>query len=177
MPMHAHPADCIGIDFETADYQADSACAIGLARMRGGLVVDTFYSLIRPPRPRVYFTRIHGLTWAMLKSAPSFAELWPAVRDFLGNAPRLVAHNAGFDKRILLGCCVAAGQLAPETPFYCTCKGARRGLSLPDNKLNTVCGHFGIALDHHHAGSDASATAQVYARLRALGIEDDVMRM
>ena len=38
------------LDFETADYQPDSACAVGLAKVRGGEVVDTLYSLLRPPR-------------------------------------------------------------------------------------------------------------------------------
>ena len=42
----------VALDFETADYQPDSACAVGLAKVRGGEVVDTLYSLIRPPRRR-----------------------------------------------------------------------------------------------------------------------------
>ena len=46
----------VALDFETADYQPDSACAVGLAKVRGGEVVDTLYSLIRPPRRRILFT-------------------------------------------------------------------------------------------------------------------------
>lgn len=53
----------VALDFETADYQPDSACAVGLAKVRGGEVVDTLYSLIRPPRRRVLFTWVHGITW------------------------------------------------------------------------------------------------------------------
>lgn len=173
--MHSIALECIGIDFETADHQADSACAIGLAQLKDGVLVDTFYSLIRPPRSHVHFTRIHGLTWAMLKKAPTFAELWPAIAAFMGAAPRLVAHNAHFDKRILRGCCTATGVRMLEAPFFCTCKGARRGLALANNKLNTVCAYLGIALNHHHAGSDAAAAAYIYARLRALGVQDSDM--
>ena len=33
----------VALDFETADYQPDSACAVGLAKVRGGEVVDTLY--------------------------------------------------------------------------------------------------------------------------------------
>ena len=29
----------VALDFETADYQPDSACAVGLAKVRGGEVV------------------------------------------------------------------------------------------------------------------------------------------
>ena len=53
----------VALDFETADYQPDSACAVGLAKVRGGEVVDTLYSLIRPPRRRILFTWVHGITW------------------------------------------------------------------------------------------------------------------
>ena len=42
----------VALDFETADYQPDSACAVGLAKVRGGEVVDTLYSLIRHMGPR-----------------------------------------------------------------------------------------------------------------------------
>ena len=56
-------------------------------------------------------------------------------------------------------------------------KGARRSLPLPSKKLNHVCEHFGIALDHHNAESDAAACAEVYLRLRAMGVTDGQMRL
>lgn len=168
---------CVAIDFETSGYAAHSACAVGLARIEGGRVTDCFYSLLRPPSARVMFTEIHGLTWPMLKDAPGFAEVWPEAAAFLRGARFLLAHNASFDRRVLLACCRAAGQTAPDTPFLCTLKGARHSLPLPSKKLNLVCEHFGIALNHHNAVSDAQACAQVYLRLRALGVTDAQMRL
>ena len=70
--LAVHAAPCVAIDFETSGNAAHSACAVGLARIEAGHVVDRLYSLIRPPSSRVMFTEIHGLTWPMLKDAPTF---------------------------------------------------------------------------------------------------------
>ena len=89
----------VALDFETADYQPDSACAVGLAKVRGGEVVDTLYSLIRPPRRRVLFTWVHGITWKDVQGSPTFLEFWPQMASFLQGVTHLVAHNAPFDRR------------------------------------------------------------------------------
>ena len=44
--------DFAAIDFETANGRRTSVCSVGVVVVRGGEVVDTFYSLIRP-RPNV----------------------------------------------------------------------------------------------------------------------------
>ena len=162
----------VAIDFETADTQADSACALGLTRIVNGVVADSMYSLIRPPRPRVMFTHIHGLTWQKLKYAPTFVEIFPQFIEFIGSATAFVAHNASFDRRVLLGCCAAAHISLPPSPFLCTLKGSKSVLGLKKNKLSDVCTHLGITLQHHHAGSDAQAAAHIYAHLHALGVDD-----
>ena len=113
----------------------------------------------------------------MLKDAPTFAEVWPQMEAFFEGATHLLAHNASFDRRVLAASCQATGACEPRTPFLCTLKGARRSLPLPSKKLNHVCEHFGIALDHHNAESDAAACAEVYLRLRALGVTDGQMRL
>lgn len=165
----------VALDFETSDKYADSACALGMVRMVDGRVADTWYRLIRPPRSRVYFTEIHGLTWDMLKGEKSFAELWPDISAFLSGAELLVAHNASFDRRVLLGCCRSFGLTAPLLPFVCTVKGSRRRLRLPHHRLNDVCAYLGLELDHHNAASDALAAANIYLHLRSLGMSDEEM--
>ncbi|MDO5484098.1 MAG: 3'-5' exonuclease [Desulfovibrionaceae bacterium] len=168
---------CVAIDFETSGYAAHTACAVGLARIDEGRISRCFYSLIRPPSSRVLFTEIHGLTWPMLRDAPVFADVWQEASPLLEGTRYLLAHNASFDRRVLQACCRAAGLTAPQIPFLCTLKGARRTLPLPSKKLSAVCEHFGIALEHHHAGSDARACAEIYVRLRAQGLTDSQMRL
>ena len=155
----------VAIDFETADYQTDSACAVGLARVEDGAVTATWSTLIRPPRRRVFFTDIHGLTWAKLKDSAPFADIWPTMAEFMQGASRLVAHNAPFDRRVLLGCCAANNLAPPELPFDCTLKLARRRLRLPSHRLDAVCTHLNIPLNHHDAASDALAAAMIWVLL------------
>ncbi len=168
---------CVAIDFETSGYEAASACAVGMARLEDGRITDRFSSLLRPPSSRVLFTEVHGLTWPMLRDAPTFSEVWPRMAALMEGARWLLAHNAGFDRRVLHACCKAAGAERPAVPFLCTLKGARRSLPLPSRKLNCVCEYFGIPLRHHDAASDAEACAHVYLRLRERGVSDAEMRL
>lgn len=165
----------VALDFETADKYPDSACALGMTRIEGEKITESWYSLIRPPRPEVHFTEIHGLTWDMLKDQLDFASLWPSIAAFLEGAELLIAHNASFDRSVLAGCCRSSGLKVPDLPFACTVKGSRRGLMLPHHRLNDVCCYLGIPLDHHKADSDALAAAKIYLHLRTLGLTDEDM--
>ena len=167
----------VALDFETSGYAAHSACAVGLCRIEDGVVTDSFYSLIRPPSSRVLFTHVHGLTWPMLKDAPTCTARWPQLVAFRDGSHALLAHNAGFDRRVLHASCQALELVQPQLPFLCTLKGARRSLPLASRALDSVCGYFGIPLDHHHAGSDARACAEIYLRLRGLGVTDGQMKL
>ncbi|MEX2647428.1 MAG: 3'-5' exonuclease [Alphaproteobacteria bacterium] len=153
----------VAIDFETADHGADSACAVGLALVDGGRVTDTAYHLIRPPRRRFAFTYIHGLTWDDVADAPTFAELWPRIADFLARGQAFAAHNASFDRTVLRACCAAAGVAIPRKPFVCTVRLARAAWNVRPTRLPDVCRHLAIALDHHNAASDARACAEILA--------------
>ncbi len=168
----------VAIDFETSGYSAESACSLGMARIENGRVSATWQHLICPPSKKVYFTEIHGLTWSMLKDQPVFSELWPEIVSFTADAAFFLAHNASFDRNVLWACCAAAGVQAPAASFLCTLKGARKvkaQLTLPDCRLDTVCRHFGIQLEHHQALSDALGAAEIYLHLRGLGLEDSDM--
>lgn len=98
--------DFVAIDFETADPGADSACAVGIVRVRDGRIAERIARLIRPPRQRFAFTWAHGITWEMVRNEPAFAEVWRELRPF-GGARCLVAHNAAFDRNVLRSCCAA----------------------------------------------------------------------
>ena len=157
------PADgaFVAIDFETADYSPDSACAVGLVRVEAVTVVRREALLIRPPRPRILFTHVHGITWEMVKDAARFADAWHTLSPLLAGASALVAHNAPFDRRVLAACCAAGGLRAPDLPFLCTVQLARRHWGLRPNDLPSVCRRLGIGLVHHDPGSDAEACARI----------------
>ncbi len=149
------------IDFETADYGRDSACAVGLARVENEKIVHTSYRLIRPPRSDIRFTDIHGITWEDVEGEPLFEAVWPELADFFKGIDFITAHNAPFDKSILNACCAAAGLEPPPQPFVCTVKLSRSELGMKPATLSHVCHHLSIPLKHHNALSDAEACAKI----------------
>jgi DNA polymerase III subunit epsilon len=157
----------LAIDFETADTQPDSACSVGLVRVENGLIVQEVMKLIRPPREKVMFTYIHGLTWEHVCDAPSFGEIWPEVAPLFQGVDYLIAHNASFDRRVLEACCASHGIEAPTLSFKCTVQIARKALGIYPTKLSDVCRTLEIDLNHHEALSDARACAKIMIQAMA----------
>jgi DNA polymerase-3 subunit epsilon len=153
--------DFVAIDFETADYGADSACAVAVVSVRAGRIAECATRLIRPPRKRFVFTPIHGITWRMVRDQPEFGEVWRDVSGLLAHAEVLVAHNAAFDRNVLHTCCRAAGLTAPRLRFSCTVRAARQAWGVYPTSLPKVCRFLSIPLRHHDPASDAQACAQI----------------
>jgi DNA polymerase III subunit epsilon len=151
----------LALDFETADYGRDSACALGMAMIEDGTITDTHAVLIRPPRKYFQFTYIHGITWDDVKHQPTFAEHWKEFESWFNRAEYLVAHNAPFDRGVLRSCCELAGVPPPTHPFLCTVRLSRKLWQLKPAALPNVCAHFGIPLNHHDAASDTLACASI----------------
>ncbi|WP_162306070.1 exonuclease domain-containing protein [Oleisolibacter albus] len=156
----------VAIDFETANESRASACAIGLAWIENGRVVRTEEFLIRPPELRFtpFTIAVHGIHPDDVRDAPEFPEIWLRLLPDLDGA-LLLAHNASFDMSVLRAMLQQYGLWVPEHSFLCTLVAARRlWPDLARHKLNYLAWHFGIELDHHKAGSDAQACAEIALR-------------
>ncbi len=151
----------LAIDFETANYHRDSACAVGLVRVEGLEIVRKRHYLIRPPSSWFVFTELHGIAWEDVVYEPNFEGLWPTIAPLFEGVDFLAAHNASFDRSVLRACCERAGIPLPETPFRCTVEEARRVWSIFPTKLPDVCAHLDIQLNHHDAASDSEACARI----------------
>lgn len=163
------PPTFVAIDFETADYGRDSACALALVRVEAGVIVQRAFHYIRPPRQRMIFTYLHGISWEQVAGAPVFAQLWPQLQPLLAGAAFLAAHNASFDRAVMQACCAAAGLAQPAHAFACTVRLARAAWQLRPARLPDVCRHLGIPLQHHAAASDAEACARIVLAAAAAG--------
>ncbi len=151
----------VAIDFEIANARHDSACAVGLAACSGGHVMQSRSYLIRPPSRRFTFTGLHGLSWEDVREAPTFAELWPALRAWLVPARFVAAHNAKFDRRVLNACCSRYRLRPPRKRFVCTVELARLRWPEASAGLSEVCHRLDFPLKHHDAESDALACARI----------------
>ena len=154
---------------ETANMGPSRGCSMGVVVVRGGEVVDRFYSLIRPePEYYCYWnTRVHGLTREDTAEAPVFPQVWEKAAPLIGGLP-LVAHNSSFDERCLRAVFRTYCMDYPDYTFLCTCIASRRvfGRELPNHQLQTVAARCGYDLTrHHHASADAGACAAIALRI------------
>ena len=161
--------DFAAIDFETANGHPSSVCSVGVVVVRGGVVADTFYSLIHPePDYYSWFCReVHGLGHADTDTAPSFPDVWRQVEPLIAGLP-LVAHNSPFDERCLRAAFRVYQMDYPDYTFHCTCRASRRhfGKRLPNHQLHIVARACGYDLrNHHHALADAEACAQIAMKI------------
>lgn len=163
------PGRFAALDFETADYGRDSACALSIVIVENDAVLDVWTRLIRPPRREFVFTYLHGIAWTHVKNQPSFVELWQEAAQKLEGVDFVAAHNAAFDRSVLRACCEASGYKLPAKPFVCTVKVARAVWNLRPTTLADVCRHLRIPLNHHNAESDAQACARILLAARQQG--------
>lgn len=166
----------IAIDFETADHKRDSACALGIVKVEDNVITERVHYLIKPPRSTMIFSYLHGIYWDDVKDKPTFAELWPEIKKYFEDIDFIAAHNSSFDKSVLKACCEAGGCEMPEDEFKCTVKISRDLWNIFPTKLNNVCDHFGIELDHHNVVSDTDACAQIMIRAVNDGIKPQKKR-
>lgn len=151
----------LAIDFETANRDRNSACAIGLVRVTNNLITHFESYLIKPPTNYFEFTYLHGISSNDVKNAPTFNELWPTISNHFKGIDFVVAHNATFDKSVLERSCAHYGIILPPLTYNCTMKLSRRLWNIKPTKLSDVCRYFGIPLDHHQAASDTLACAKI----------------
>ena len=148
--------------------------AIGITVIEDGEIVDALYSLVDPEAEFDYFnTQLTGIDAQSVRGAPTFPELWTRIEPVMSSG-LLVAHNAVFDMGVLKKCLCDYGiAWRPSVRYLCTVQMGRRLMPGVSHRLNDLCDHFGIALDHHQADSDSRACAEVLLRYLAAGAEVD----
>ena len=148
--------DFTAIDFETMTAEATSACAIGIVRVENNVIVQKFYSLIKPiPDSRAHNNSfVHGITPDMVEHAPTFEDLWPWIKDYFENQ-NIVAHNAQFDLDVLNATSDWYHIDFPIRDVYDTMSFTHCGLA-------ESCALANIPLpDHHDPLCDATACAEI----------------
>jgi DNA polymerase-3 subunit epsilon len=154
--------DFAAIDFETANNERSSVCAVGVVIVRDGEIADSFYSLIKP-EPNYYSywcSRVHGLCCNDTNDAPIFPKVWEQIEQLVDGLP-FVAHNSRFDEGCLKAVFRTYCMDYPDYIFLDTLRASRRKLPFLDNhQLHTVAAALGFDLKHHHnALADAEACA------------------
>jgi len=128
-----------------------------------------FHRLIDPGRDvPEEATRIHGITAAMLRGKPDFADIADELLAFLGDGP-LIAHNAPFDFGFLDAELDRIGyQRLDRSRMVDTLVLAKARFPGMPNSLDALCRRFAIDLSErttHNALLDCRLLAEVHVEL------------
>ncbi|MBN2185607.1 MAG: hypothetical protein JW746_09795 [Candidatus Krumholzibacteriota bacterium] len=151
------------IDFETANSNRSSACAIGVALIDDLCISNVKHWLIRPSE--LFFDpfniMIHGITESDVEDKPELNELWPEIYEFLKDR-LIIAHNASFDMSVLRYAFDEYDMDYPTAEYSCTrIISQKQWMGMKSYSLDTVAEHLGISFLHHKADEDAVASAKI----------------
>lgn len=135
---------------------------IGAVKVRGGIVIDEFQTLVNPERAiPPFISRLTGITDDMVQDAPKFSEIAERFNQFTKGAI-FVAHNVKFDYGFIQKEFARIDQDYQRTQL-CTCVGMRKNFpGIKSYGLKNLTHHFQISLDQHHrALCDAKASAEL----------------
>lgn len=166
------------VDVETTGgkYNEEGITEVAIYKFDGHEIVDQFASLVNPEKEiQPFVVKLTGINNAMLKRAPKFYEVAKRIIE-ITEGTTLVAHNAGFDHRMLR---LEFDRLGYEfeRPTLCTVELAQSLLPDQDSyNLGKLTRSLGIPLtDRHRATGDALATVKLFKLLLQKDVNKDII--
>jgi DNA polymerase-3 subunit epsilon len=159
----------IVLDTETTGLdpkQGHRIIEVAAIEMDGRKISDrTFHRYLNPEREiDEGAAAVHGLTLERLQNEAKFAEIAPALLEFIAGA-QLIIHNAPFDIGFLNAELTLAGLPTLSNPVIDTLKVAKELHPGKKNNLNALCDRYFIDNSHrtlHGALLDTELLAEVY---------------
>lgn len=171
------PFRFFALDVETANNDRGSICQIGVACVRPDNSIETWTTFVDPKVDHWVFTYLHGISVRTVRGAPAFAEVLHILEDALAGGT--VYQHSGFDRSAIAAACGNSGLPVPQWNWRDSVQVARA--AWPELRGNGGHGlaslkqHLGLVFEHHHAGEDARAAAEVV--LRAEGMQVGPMQV
>lgn len=164
---------CVDVETTGLDPEKDEILQLAMVDGNGDHLLCTY---VRPDHRRRWpkAREVNGITWAMVKDAPTIDDLADKIGEALSKAELIIGYNISFDQRMLeaAGVSFRAKLIYDVMEDYAQVWGRwsdRKGDYLWA-KLSEAARRFGITLDAHDAANDAIATAHLFYAM--LGSED-----
>ncbi|MBI3705858.1 MAG: CBS domain-containing protein [Rhizobiales bacterium] len=163
--------DAVVIDTETTGLDPRKALIVEIAavRLAGGRLQpkDAFRRLVCPGEPiPALASGVHGINDAAVADAPPFADIWPELSSFIGDAV-VIGHALGFDLAVLKRECERAGieWTRPHTLDTRLLAEVAEPY-LAGYSLDSLAAWLGVEItDRHSALGDALACARIFLAL------------
>jgi len=166
----------VAIDFETANGNAESACALGVVEYENGEFLNEHHYLIRPHNRYNYFTNtwINHIKKEDVENEKEFYEYYLELESIFKDSI-FVAHNAPFDLNVLNKVCDLYGLDHFKNKYIDTVAISRKVFpELYNHRLDTVSNYLNIILDHHNPLSDSYACLLILIKAMNIYKEEDV---
>lgn len=148
-PLAEAPLAFVDLEMSGLDVEKDRVLEVAVFVERGGVVVDSLVSLVRP-EPFAYGAgEIHGIPEEELRLAPTFAELAPRLCELLTGAV-FVAHGSRWDLAFLAREATLAGLSLPLGHYLDTLTLSRRAFHLTTHSLDALAKELGIDRGRAH---------------------------
>lgn len=162
-PFPEGPFRFVALDVETANNDRGSICQIGVACVRHDNTIVSWKTYVDPQIQEWRFTGLHGISAQTVAGAPVFAEVIAVLRGALQGLT--VYQHSSFDCGSINAACQQIGLSPPAWNWRDSVQIARK--AWPELQGNG--GHglanlesvLSLSFDHHDAGEDARAAAQV----------------
>ncbi|MEM8579861.1 MAG: 3'-5' exonuclease [Pseudomonadota bacterium] len=160
--------------------RGDEVCQIAATRIVGGKIVngEVLDTLVNPGRKiPLSATNVHGITDAMVQSAPDFVTAGQAFHNFADGAV-LIAHNAPFDMAFFYRAQAEIGVRFDHPVLDTVLLSAVLYGQAAQHSLDAIAERLSVTIPEearHTALGDALATTEVFLKmlpmLKARGIE------
>jgi DNA polymerase III epsilon subunit-like protein len=167
--------DVLYLDTETTGLgDRDELVDIAAVDNGGRVLLNT---LIKPRRPIPRdATSIHGITDEMVRTAPSWTDVYPRYLDLLERYRHVIVYNADFDQRMIQQTCIAVTLSPPRATWHCAMKRYSTFAGEPDRygrgyrwfQLGQAASRLGVTLvPDHTALADAQTCREVVRAMAA----------
>ena len=162
--------DHIAIDFETANQNRISACALGLVFIKNDRIAYQTSYHIKPPKSEKFSSRnigIHGITAEDVDYAMTFDELWESELSKYFNQNLIIFHNASMDLSVLKNLFQHYSISDYKIEYLDTMRLAEKTGN--PKKISELADKFEIEyIDKHNPEIDAKVCAYVFGELAEL---------
>lgn len=169
------PNNYVVFDIETTglDPEFDEIIEIGAVKIKDGIKIDTFNSLIKPEYEiDEFITELTGITNGMVENAPSIDEVLPKFMDFIRDYI-IIGHNVNFDINFIYDNLEELNIPPITNDFVDTLRISRRLIpELKHHKLSDLANYFNIDTNGSHRSlKDVEMTLEVLKNLNTMIIE------
>lgn len=174
-------SDAVILDTETTGLTNKSEIVeISIIDTQGNVLLDTLVKPKTRMRDDSKAASIHGITNAMLKDAPTWADIHDQVCEIL-KGRTVITYNAEFDCRLMAQTAEKHGLELPDFKAECAMliygywegTASSRGDGFKWHKLQNACNHLNVQIEGtaHRALSDCKSTLGVLQNMIGQSIQ------